>query len=296
MKSCVFTGSCVALVTPMKTDRTINLDVLDQLLDYQLAGGSDAILVCGTTGEASTLNQPEHMAVIHRALKRVNGRVPVIAGTGSNDTRHAIEQSQQAEALGADALLLVTPYYNKTSQAGLIAHFSAIAESVSLPVMLYNVPSRTGMTIQPETYAALAAVPNIVATKEASGNLTALVRTRRLCGKELAIYSGNDAETLPVLSLGGIGVISVLANLLPHELHELCMLFLTGKLSEALELQLRLEDLMSALFMDINPMPVKWALEQMGYAVGACRGPLTTPSEICRTHLKELMVCSGLIY
>lgn len=289
MKSCIFTGSCVALVTPMNRDHTINLDVLDELIDFQLTGGTDAILVCGTSGEAPTLNQTEHMAVIHRTVKKVAGRVPVIAGTGSNDTRHAIEQSQQAEALGADALLLVTPYYNKTSQAGLIEHFTAIAQNVSLPVILYNVPSRTGVNIQPETYAALSAVPNIVGIKEANGNLTAVSATKRLCGDELALYSGNDAETLPILSLGGKGVISVLANIMPAEMHELCRLFLAGETQAAIALQMKLDEMMGALFEDVNPMPVKWALESMGYTVGCCRGPLVLPNASCRAHLKKLL-------
>ncbi|MDY4784248.1 4-hydroxy-tetrahydrodipicolinate synthase [Pygmaiobacter massiliensis] len=289
MKSCIFTGSCVALVTPMNRDHTINLDVLDELIDFQLTGGTDAILVCGTSGEAPTLNQTEHMAVIHRTVKKVAGRVPVIAGTGSNDTRHAIEQSQQAEALGADALLLVTPYYNKTSQAGLIEHFTAIAQNVSLPVILYNVPSRTGVNIQPETYAALSAVPNIVGVKEANGNLTAASATKRLCGDELALYSGNDAETLPILSLGGKGVISVLANIMPAEMHELCRLFLAGETQAAIALQMKLDEMMGALFEDVNPMPVKWALESMGYTVGCCRGPLVLPNASCRAHLKKLL-------
>lgn len=295
MKSCVFTGSCVALVTPMKKDRSINWDVLEQLLTWQLASGTDAILVCGTSGEAPTLDHAEHLEVIHRTVKAVGGKIPVLAGTGSNDTRHAIEQSQQAEALGADALLLVTPYYNKTSQAGLIRHFSLIAESVSMPVILYNVPGRTGVNILPETYAQLAQVPNIVGTKEANGNLGAAVRTRRLCGDGFSIYSGNDAETLPLLSVGARGVISVLANLMPAQMHELCRLWQSGDAVGSQQLLLQLEEIMGALFEDVSPMPVKWALDAMGFSAGPCRAPLTMPSMACRAHLRRLLVSHELI-
>lgn len=295
MKSCVFTGSCVALVTPMNKDRTINLDVLDQLIHFQIESGTDAILVCGTTGEASTLTQTEHMAIIHRAVQTAAGKVPVIAGTGSNDTRHAIDQSMQAQALGADALLLVTPYYNKTSQAGLVEHFTAIAQSVSLPVILYHVPSRTGVTIQPETYAALAKVPNIVGIKEAGSNMTAAGKTLRLCGQGMTMYSGNDAETLPLLSLGARGVISVLANVMPAQMHELCRLWAAGDLEGCIALERKLDEIMGALFEDVNPMPVKWALEQAGFSVGPCRLPLTLPNAACRAHLKKLLLAHELI-
>lgn len=289
MKSCVFTGSCVALVTPMNKDRTINLDVLDQLIQFQIEGQTDAILVCGTTGEAPTLTQTEHMAVIHRAVQAAAGKVPIIAGTGSNDTRHAIEQSMQAQALGANALLLVTPYYNKTSQAGLVEHFTAIAQSVSLPVILYNVPSRTGVTIQPETYAELSKIPNIVGIKEAGGNMIAASKTLRLCTEGTALYSGNDAETLSLLALGGSGVISVLANLMPAEMHELCRLWSVGDYAGCISLQRKLDEIMAALFEDVSPMPIKWAMEQAGFSVGPCRSPLTLPTAACRNHLKRLM-------
>ena len=295
MKSCVFTGSCVALVTPMNKDRTINLDVLDQLIQFQIESKTDAILVCGTTGEAPTLTQTEHMAVIHRAVEAAAGKVPIIAGTGSNDTRHAIEQSMQAQALGANALLLVTPYYNKTSQAGLIEHFTAIAQSVSLPVILYNVPSRTGVTIQPETYAALSRVQNIVGIKEASGNMIAAGKTMRLCKEGMSVYSGNDAETLSLLSLGAKGVISVLANLMPAQMHELCRLWQTGDFAGSLAMQRQLEELMGALFEDVNPMPIKWTMEQSGFSVGPCRLPLTLPSAACRAHLKKLLAEQELL-
>lgn len=295
MKSCVFTGSCVALVTPMNKDRTINLDVLDQLISFQLEGGTDAILVCGTSGEAPTLTQAEHMAVIRRTVQTVAGKVPVIAGTGSNDTRHAIEQSVQAQALGADALLLVTPYYNKTSQAGLIEHFTAIAQSVSLPVILYNVPSRTGVDLKPETYAQLMKVPNIVGTKEANGSMIAASKTMRLCGDEFSVYSGNDAEMLALLSMGARGVISVAANLLPSQMHEMWHLWNTGDVAGCRALQRSLDEIMGALFEDVNPMPIKWALEQAGFSVGPCRLPLTLPAASCRTHLKKLLLAQDLI-
>ena len=289
MNSCIFTGSCVALVTPMNKDGSINLDVFDEILDFQINSGTDAVLVCGTTGEAPTLNQTEHMSLIHRAVKRVAGRIPVIAGTGSNDTVHAIEQSRQAEALGVDAVLLVTPYYNKTSQAGLIKHYTAIANAVTVPVILYNVPSRTGVNILPETYATLSAVPNIIAAKEANSNLTALAKTVRLCKDNLSIYSGNDAETLPVLSLGGIGVISVLANILPAQMHELCSLYRQGETTKATALQIQIDNIAEALFDDVNPMPIKQALEFMGYNVGECRLPLTTVSDACKEHIKQAL-------
>ena len=294
MKSCVFTGSCVALVTPMKKDRKLDLDVLDQLIDFQLQAGTDAILVCATTGEAPTLTPTEHLRVIGRTVTRVAGRIPVLAGTGSNDTRHAIQQSKQAEKLGVNGLLLVTPYYNKTSQAGLIQHFTAIAQSVSLPVILYNVPGRTGVNIQPETYAQLAKIPNVVGTKEANGDLAAAAKTRRLCPEEFSLYSGNDADTLPMLALGGRGVISVAANLIPQVMHRICSLWQQGETEQSQKLYLKQGELFEALFEDVNPMPVKWALREIGFAVGQCRAPLTVPAQACREHLKQLLQQNGI--
>ncbi len=295
MKTCVFTGSCVALATPMNEDGSINLDVLKQLIEFEIENGTDAILVCGTSGEAPTLDQQEHMAVIRCAVKAVRGRVPLIAGTGSNDTRHAIAQSREAEALGADALLLVTPYYNKTSQAGLVRHFTAIADSVSLPVILYNVPSRTGLNIQPETYHQLARHPRIVATKEANGDIAALARTKQLCGDELWVYSGNDDQIVPVMSLGGVGVISVLANVAPALTKEICAAGLAGDTARAAALQLKATPLISALFADVNPIPVKYALNRIGFAAGQCRLPLIAPAAEVRRRVDEALEGLGLL-
>lgn len=296
MKQTVFKGSGVAIITPMLADGSVNFPVLGNLLERQIAAGTDAVIICGTTGEASALNDAEHLDVIEYACKAVNGRLPVIAGTGSNDTRHAIALSAEAKRRGADALLQVTPYYNKTSQTGLVRHFTAVADAVGLPVILYNVPSRTGMTIQPETYAELAKHPLIVATKEASGNFSAIAKTAALCGEELAIYSGNDDQILPILSLGGIGVISVLANVAPKETHDICRLYFEGKQAESLALQLRLLDLTEALFCDVNPIPVKEAMSLLGYGVGACRMPLAPLSEANRERLKTALRGAGFLF
>lgn len=295
MKQTIFKGSGVAIITPMLADGSVNFPVLGTLLEQQIAAGTDAVIICGTTGEASALNDAEHLDVIEYACKTVNGRLPVIAGTGSNDTRHAIALSTEAKNRGADALLQVTPYYNKTSQTGLVRHFTAVADAVGLPVILYNVPSRTGMTIQPETYAELAKHPLIVATKEASGNFSAIAKTAALCGEELAIYSGNDDQILPVLSLGGIGVISVLANVAPRETHDICRLYFEGKQAESLALQLRLLDLTEALFCDVNPIPVKEAMALLGYEAGPCRMPLASLSEANRERLKAALRHAGFL-
>ena len=295
MKQTIFKGSGVAIITPMLADGSVNFPVLGELLEQQIAAGTDAVIICGTTGEASALNDAEHLDVIGYACKTVAGRLPVIAGTGSNDTRHAIALSTEAKNRGADALLQVTPYYNKTSQAGLVRHFTAITDAVGLPVILYNVPSRTGMTIQPETYAELAKHPLIVATKEASGNFSAIAKTAALCGDDLAIYSGNDDQILPVLSLGGIGVISVLANVAPKETHDICRLYFEGKQAESLALQLRLLDLTEALFCDVNPIPVKEAMAMLGYDAGSCRMPLAPLSEANRERLKAALQKAGFL-
>ena len=295
MKQTVFKGSGVAIITPMLADGSVNFPVLGTLLEQQIAAGTDAVIICGTTGEASALNDAEHLDVIEYACKTVAGRLPVIAGTGSNDTRHAIALSTEAKNRGADALLQVTPYYNKTSQAGLIRHFTAITDAVGLPVILYNVPSRTGMSIQPETYAELAKHPLIVATKEASGNFSAIAKTAALCGNDLAIYSGNDDQILPVLSLGGIGVISVLANVAPKETHDICRLYFEGKQAESLALQLRLFDLTEALFCDVNPIPVKEAMVMLGHDAGPCRMPLAPLSEANRERLKAALQKAGFL-
>ncbi len=295
MKQIIFKGSCTALITPMNADGTVNFSALQKLLEHQIRCGTDAVVICGTTGESAALSSTEHLHVIEAACAFVDGRIPVIAGTGSNDTQHAVALSRAAARCGADALLLVTPYYNKTSQSGLIRHFSLIADAAGLPCILYNVPSRTGVCIQPETYAQLAKHPLIAAVKEASGNISSIVQTAALCKDELAIYSGNDDQIVPILSLGGIGVISVLANLLPCETHEICSLFFAGQHQKSLALQLRLLELIRALFCDVNPIPVKEALNMIGVSAGPCRLPLTELSESNRAMLRRALSHIGLL-
>lgn len=274
MKKPLFTGSGVAIITPMFADGSINYEVFGQLIEFQIAQQTDSIVVCGTTGEASVLNDEEHLAAIAYCVKQVNGRVPVIAGTGSNDTRHAVELSKEAAQRGANGLLQVTPYYNKTNQSGLINHFTTIAEAAGLPVILYNVPSRTGMTIKPETYKVLAEHPLFVGTKEATGDIAHIANVAALCGDDMPLYSGNDDQALPIMALGGLGVISVVANIMPKEIHNLCASFLAGDLAAARKAQLDILPLNNALFSDVNPIPVKEALNLMGYNAGPCRAPL----------------------
>lgn len=285
MKKTIFTGSGVAIVTPMSDDGSVSYAKLGELIDFQINGGTDSIIICGTTGESSALSDEEHVECIRFAVEHTAGRVPVVAGVGSNHTSYAVWLSQQAKEAGADALLHVTPYYNKTSQAGLVRHFFACADAADLPIILYNVPSRTGMTIKPETYLTLSGHPNIVATKEASGNITDIARTAALCGDSLDIYSGNDDQIVPILSLGGKGVISVLANIMPQETHDICSLYLEGRVQESTRLQLKLMDIIEAIFIDVNPIPVKCALNLIGYRVGECRLPLAPLSD---THMKKL--------
>lgn len=275
MKPCVFTGVATALITPFGTDGSVNYAELDREIDFQLASGIDAIVTCGTTGESAALSNPEHCRIMAHTIDRVNGRVPVIAGTGSNNTAYALELSKEAAQMGANALLLVSPYYNKTSQSGLVKHFNHIAERVDVPCILYNVPSRTGCNIKPETYLTLSQTPNIVAVKEAGGNLSAIAQTAALCGSNLTIYSGNDDQTIPVLALGGKGVVSVTSNICPREMVEITRLWFSGKIDESRALFLRWLDLMNALFYDVNPIPVKAAMQKMGYDCGPCRLPLT---------------------
>lgn len=275
MGQSIFEGSAVAVATPMNRDGTLDFRGMERLLDRVLDGGSDAIVVNGTTGESATLEDKEKLKVIGFVVRHVDGRVPVIAGTGSNCTRHAVELSMEAKRLGADALLQVTPYYNKASQEGLVRHFMEVADHVELPMLLYHVPSRTGVTIQPETYQKLSAHPNIRGTKDASGNLSLIARTAALCGDGFDIYSGNDDQTLPIMALGGKGVVSVAGNLVPRQMHELCRLFLDGKIEESRKLQLGLLELMDALFWDVNPIPVKAALAMAGVCEEYCRLPLT---------------------
>lgn len=289
MKKTIFTGSGVAIVTPMNADGSINYEELGRLIDFNIENGTDAIIICGTTGESSTMTDEEHKECIRYAVEKTAKRVPVIAGTGSNDTAYAIELSKEAEELGADALLVVTPYYNKTSQAGLIAHFTAIADSVNTPIILYNIPGRTGINIAIETFVELAKHPNIVAVKEAGGNINYFAKIIEACGDSLDVYSGDDGMIVPVMSIGGKGVISVLANIMPKETHNLCQLCLDNNFIEAGKEQIRLLDLMNSLFIDVNPIPVKEALNLMGKNAGPCRMPLVPLSEKARNTLKASM-------
>ena len=279
MKPCVFTGVATAIITPFGTDGSVNYEELDREIDLQLAGGVNAIVTCGTTGESATLSNSEHCRIMEHTINRVNGRVPVIAGTGSNDTAYALELSREAEQLGADALLLVSPYYNKTSQSGLVKHFNHIAERVNRPCILYNVPSRTGCNIKPETYYTLSMTPNIVAVKESNGDLSAMAQTVALCGDRLQIYSGNDDQTIPVLALGGKGVVSVFANVCPTVMAQITSLWFAGKLDESRALFFEWLDVMNALFYDVNPIPVKAAMQKLGHPCGGCRLPLTDMPE-----------------
>lgn len=279
----------------MREDYSIDYDALKSLINLQIAEGTDAIVICGTTGESSTMTDDEHINTIRCAVECVQGRVPVVAGAGSNDTAYSIFMSKEAKAAGADALLHVTPYYNKTSQAGLIRHFNSIADATDLPVILYNVPSRTGVGISIDTYKELARHPNIVGTKEASGNISLIAQIAAECGDNLDIYSGNDDQILPILALGGKGVISVLSNVLPKETHDICRLFFEGNIAESRELQLRLFPLIQALFYDVNPIPVKEALNLMGQRVGPCRLPLVEMPEHLREKLCEELRKAGAL-
>lgn len=293
MKNTIFTGAAVAIVTPMNADGSINYDVFADIIKEQIAGGTDAIVVCGTTGEASTMTDEEHIEAIRFTVEKVAKRVPVIAGTGSNDTGYAIELSKEAEAVGADALLQVTPYYNKTSQRGLVAHFTAIADAVNIPIILYNVPSRTGMTISIDTYVELSKHPNIVATKEASGNFSLIAEIA--AKTDLDIYSGNDDQVLGVLAFGGKGVISVSSNVIPKEKHDMVMLYLNGEREKALELQNKYLDMENAMFIDVNPIPVKEAMNLMGKNVGECRLPLVKMEAAKIEKLRNELAKVGLV-
>lgn len=293
MKKLPFTGSGVAIITPFDGNKT-DYDALGELIEWHVASGTDAIIVCGTTGEASTMPDEEHLAAIEYTVKKAAGRITVIAGTGSNDTAHAVELSKKAEELGADALLQVTPYYNKATQKGLIAHFSAVANAVKIPIILYNIPSRTGVSIAIDTLKELAKLDNIVAVKEASGNIS---YTAKLAAEvpELYIYSGNDDMILPVLSLGGKGVISVLANVMPKETHDMCAAYFNGDAATATKMQLEYLELINNLFIEVNPIPVKTALNLIGKKAGNLRLPLTPMDEGNLEKLKASMHKEGLI-
>ncbi|MBR6874495.1 MAG: 4-hydroxy-tetrahydrodipicolinate synthase [Ruminococcus sp.] len=295
MKKTIFTGAGVAIVTPFNEDGSINYDELGRLIDFNIDNGTDAIIICGTTGESATMSDEEHIECIRYAVEKTAKRVPVIAGTGSNDTRYAVNLSKEAEKLGADALLLVTPYYNKCSQAGLVKHYRAIAESVSLPIIVYSVASRTGVNITPETCIELAKIDNIVAIKEASGNISQIAQIAALCGDSLDIYSGNDDQILPIMALGAKGVISVLSNVMPFETHEVATLCLENDYPQARTKMFKLQQLAKDLFCDVNPIPVKHALNAMGFKAGPCRMPLSELSDANKAKLEATMAKLGLI-
>ena len=295
MKNPVFTGAAVAIITPMYEDGSINFDELSRIIEDQIARGTDAIVICGTTGECSTMTDEEQLAAIKFAVDTVNHRVPVIAGAGSNDTDHGCALAAKSAACGADALLLVTPYYNKTTQAGLVAHFTAMAEAGGIPVILYNVPSRTGLNITPETALELSRNPLINGIKEASGNISQVAKIAQLCGDELNIYSGNDDQVVPLLALGGKGVISVVSNVKPELVHNCCKAFFDGDTAKAREMQLEMLPLCDALFCEVNPIPVKWAMNRLGWNAGDCRLPLVAPSAAVQAQLETAMQEFGLL-
>ena len=293
MREPLFTGSGVAIVTPF-TNETVDLRALGRLLDFQLENGTDAVIVCGTTGEATTMSYQERMRTIEFCVEHVGGRVPVIAGSGSNSTETALNLSRDAARAGADGLLLVTPYYNKASQAGLIRHYTAIADAVDRPVILYDVPSRTGVTIAPETYAELSKHPNINGVKEAGGNFSNIQKTRNLCPEDFFIWSGNDDETAAICMLGGRGVISVVANILPAQMHRLTELCFANDFAAAGKLQLELKEFCDAMFCDVNPIPVKTALNLLGWEAGPLRLPLCEPEEAVTARIRRTLERYGL--
>lgn len=274
----LFEGSGVALVTPFKNNK-VDYDKLSELIEFHIENNTDSIIICGTTGESSTMSEDEKKKAIKFTVEKVNNRIPVIAGTGGNNTSHSIELSKYAEKVGVDGLLLVTPYYNKATQKGLIEHYKAIAYSVNIPIILYNVPGRTGVNILPKTVYELSKIENIKAIKEASGNISQVAEIAKLCGEEFYIYSGNDDMIVPILSLGGKGVISVVANILPKETHEVVSKFLNGDVLESKNIQLRMLDLINALFIEVNPIPIKTAMNILGMEVGNLRLPLTNMEE-----------------
>lgn len=292
----IFKGAGVALITPFNEDETVNYDMLGELIERQIAGNTDAIIVCGTTGEPATMTEDEKLAVIRYAVEKTAGRIPVIAGTGGNATSVVIDFSKKAEALGVDGLLVVTPFYNKATQNGLYAHYKEVAKAVSLPIIMYNVPSRTGCNIAPETAVRLARdCENIVGIKEASGNISQVAKLAKQAGGILDIYSGNDDQVIPILSLGGIGVISVLSNVAPKAAHDMVMEYLEGDRKKAAALQLDYLDLINVLFCEVNPIPVKGAMNLMGYNVGKLRLPLTEIEDAHRELVKKCLKEAGLI-
>lgn len=292
----IFTGAAVAIITPMHADGSVNYEAFDKIIEDQIAGGTDAIVVCGTTGEASTLSHEEHLDVVRHCIDKVAHRIPVIAGTGSNCTETAIYLSKEAEAAGADAVLLVTPYYNKATQGGLYVHFKETAEAINIPCILYNVPSRTGSNILPETAVKLAReVDNIVAIKEASGNLSQIAKLLQLADGCIDVYSGNDDQIVPIMSLGGLGVISVLSNVAPQQTHDMCQACLDGDYKKAAKMQLDALPVINSLFCEVNPIPVKKAMNLLGYEAGTLRHPLTEMEEAHAAVLEADMKEYGIL-
>lgn len=294
MKKILFKGCGTAIITPFNEDG-VNFDEFKKLIEFQIQEGIDALIVCGTTGESSTMTVDERKQAIEFAVKTANKRVPIIAGTGGNCTQSVIEFTKWAESVGVDGALIVTPYYNKTTQSGLIAHYSAIANSINLPIILYSVPSRTGVNIAPETCFELSKIPNIVAIKEASGNISQIAEIKSLCRENLHIYSGNDDQIIPILSLGGLGVISVLSNVAPKYTHEMVANYFDGKIIEATDMQLDSIPLIKALFCEVNPIPVKAALNMIGFNVGTPRLPLIEMSENGKARMEKELKRFGLI-
>lgn len=291
----IFKGAGVAIITPFKENKEVDYENLEKLVDYQVENGTDSIIICGTTGEASTLTHEEHLECIRVAASRTNKRIPVVAGTGSNCTDTAIFLSKEAEKHGADGLLIVSPYYNKATQKGLIEHFTDIAREVSLPIIMYNIPGRTGCNIKPETTATLVrTVDNIVGMKEASGDISQVAKLMQLTNGEIDLYSGNDDQIVPILSLGGIGVISVLSNVAPRETHDIVALYMEGKVKESLALQMKALPLVEQLFCEVNPIPVKAAMNLLGFNAGPMRKPLTEMEEKNKENLAKAMADFGL--
>lgn len=285
----LFRGSAVALVTPFNGDGSVNFEELERLIEFQIENKTDALVICGTTGEASTMTDEEQVETIKFSVEKANGRVPVIAGAGSNDTRHGINLAKMCEDVGADGLLEVTPYYNKTSQRGLYEHYKVIAEAVNIPIILYDVPGRTSMSIAPQTVKELAEIDNIVGLKDASGNLSYAAEVRNLVGEDFDVYSGNDDVVVPLMSIGGVGVISVLANIYPRLVHDMCQNFFDGNIKEAGRIQVNNKKLIDALFVEPNPIPIKAAMNMMGYNVGGLRLPLYEAADSTRELLKGLL-------
>lgn len=295
MKQPIFTGAGVAIITPFTKEGKVNYPALKTILEYQIAHGTDAIVICGTTGESATLSHEEHTEAIRFTVETVAHRIPVIAGTGSNDTAYALHLSNEAEKIGVDGLLMVTPYYNKASQAGLIKHYTYLADRVSTPIIIYNVPSRTGCDVKPETYAELSKHKMIYAAKEASGNISSIAKIISLCEKDFTIYSGNDDQITAIMSLGGKGVISVLSNVAPQVAHDIAASALAGDFEQSRKLQIEYLELCNALFMDVNPIPVKQAMNMMGFDAGPLRMPLCEMNEANTAKLKAVMEKYGLI-